>query len=179
MENINNFNSINNIKITVEYDKLEDLELARALETVKTAKNDYEYTKSLYEPVMESMAEKKWDIIREQLATLVKIMKEGDINLLNATYISDETGNPIRIRLNHKFLYIDDLNVPVVRPFEKDDLFFAVGTRGSGFITRWQEYGIAAKLRKNLVYQLEQKAENYQKASNEVKDHFADVRDHN
>lgn len=177
MENIN---TINNIKVTVNYDKLEDLELTKALETVKTAKNDYEYTKSLYEPVMESMAEKKWDIIREQLAALTKIMKEGDINdCLNATYCDDKTGNLVRVRLNHSLFYVDDMNCRIITPFKKDDLFFITGTRGSGFITRWQEYDIAAKLRNNLIYKLNQKAQSYQKASNEVKDHFADVRDHN
>lgn len=179
MENIKNINSINNIKVTVEYDKVEDLELARALETVKVAKNDYEYTKSLYEPVIEGMMEKKWYIIREQLATLVKAMKDGDINLIHATYCDDKTGNFVRVMLNHKLLHVGDMNCIIACPFNKDDLFFITGASGSGFITRWQEYDIVAKLRKNLIYQLGQKAETYQKASNAVKDHFADVRDHN
>lgn len=177
MENIN---IINNIKVTVNYDKLEDLELTKALETVKTAKNDYEYTKSLYEPVMENMAEKKWGIIREQLTALTKIMKEGDINeCLYAIYRDGETGNVVRVRLNHSLFYVDDMNCIITTPFNKDSLFFIAGTRSSGFITRWQEYDIATKLRNNLIYKLNQKAQSYQKASNEVKDHFADVRDHN
>lgn len=179
MENINNINSINNIKITVEYDKVEDLELARALRTVEVAKKDYEYTKSLYEPVMEDMAEKKWDIIREQLVTLVEAMKEGDIKIIDALYHADDTGDLIRVRLNHTSLYVEDVNCHIDCPFKKNDLFFVIGAGGAGFITRWQEYRICDKLRSNLIFKLEQKAESYQKASNEVKDHFADVRDHN
>lgn len=176
MENIKN---INNIEITVKYDKMEDLELARALETVKVAKNDYEYTKSLYEPVMESIAEEKWYVIREQLTALAKAMKEGDINIIEALYHDDKTGNLIRVRLNHTSLYVGDMYCRIACPFKKDDLFFVIGTKSAGFITRWQEYNICSKLRNDLIFELKRKAEGYQKASNEVKDHFADVRDHN
>lgn len=179
MKNIKNINIINNIKISAEYDKLEDLELTRALRDVKVAKGDYEYTKSLYEPVIEGMGEEKWNIICEQLTALVKAMKEGDIKIIDATYCADGTGNLVRVRLNHTLLYVDDVNCRIACPFNKDSLFFTVGMRSSGFITRWQEYGICDKLRNDLVYRLKKKVEDYQKASNEIKDHFADVRDHN
>lgn len=179
MENIKNINSINNIKISVEYDKLEDLELTRALRDVKVAKGDYEYTKSLYEPVIEGMGEEKWNIIREQLTALVKAMKEGNIKIIDAAYRDDNTGNLVRVGLNHDLFYVDEMNRRFACPFNKDDFFFVVGMRGSGFITRWQEYGICNKLRNDLVYRLKKKVEDYQKASNEIKDHFADVRDHN
>ena len=43
-------NTINNIKVTVEYDMQEDLELAMALKKLRETKTNYKSTDSFYTP---------------------------------------------------------------------------------------------------------------------------------
>ena len=97
---IKNTNTINNIKVTVEYDMQEDLELAMALKKLSETKTNYETTDSFYTPKINAIGETKWNAICEQLKPLVEAMKEAKISVIRATYIEDDTGCQVNISIN-------------------------------------------------------------------------------
>ena len=97
---IKNTNTINNIKVTVEYDRQEDLELATALKKLSETKTNYKTTDNFYTPKINAIGEAKWDAICEQLKPLVEAMKEAKIPVIRTSYIDDKTGEQIRVTIN-------------------------------------------------------------------------------
>lgn len=181
---IKNTNTINNIKVTVEYDMQEDLELAMALKKLSETKNNYETTDSFYTPKINAIGEAKWNAICEQLKPLVEAMKEAKISVLRATYIEDNTGEQVRVSLNkNNYMYVQcsyfNENYELNAPFVPTSNFGALGISPAGFITRWEEYNIYTNLRFNLLKEIEKTTNRIQKYTNAIIDHFADVRDHN
>lgn len=183
MEN-KNINIINNIKVTVEYDMHEDLELAMALKKLSETKTNYETTDSFYTPKINAIGEAKWNAICEQLKPLVEAMKEAKIPVIRTTYIEDNTGCQINVSINKNYCthiqgtYFNvsyDLN----SPFIPTSVFGILGVAPAGFITRWEEYNIYTNLRFNLLNEIEKATNKIQKDTNAIIDHFADVRDHN
>ena len=181
---IKNTNTINNIKVTVEYDMQEDLELAMALKKLSETKTHYETTNSFYTPKINAIGEAKWNAICEQIKPLVEAMKEAKISVIRATYIEDDTGCQVNISISkdcrmyvqrHYFIENYSLNVP----FISTSCFGALGISPAGFITRWEEYNIYTNLRFNLLKEIEKTTNRIQKDTNAIIDHFADVRDHN
>lgn len=181
---IKNTNTINNIKVTVEYDMQEDLELAMALKKLSETKTNYKSTDSFYTPKINVIVEAKWDAICEQLKPLVEAMKEAKIPVIRASYTDDKTGEQIRVAINkNNYMYVQcsysiesyDLNTPLILTSN----FGALGVSPAGFITRWEEYNIYTNLRFNLLNEIEKATNRIQKDTNAIIDHFADVRDHN
>lgn len=181
---IKNTNTINNIKVTVEYDMQEDLELAMALKKLSETKNNYETTDSFYTPKINAIGEAKWNAICEQLNPLVKAMKEAKIAVISAFYTDDKTGDQIRISINSSnrmyafcsyFNEYHDLSTPL----SVTSRFGTFGISPAGFITRWEEYNIYENLRFKLLNGIEKTTNRIQKDTNVIIDHFADVRDHN
>lgn len=181
---IKNTNTINNIKVTVEYDMQEDLELAMALKKLSETKTNYKSTDSFYTPKINVIGEAKWDAICEQLKPLVEAMKEAKIPVIRASYTDDKTGEQIRVAINkNNYMYVQcsysiesyDLNTPLILTSN----FGALGVSPAGFITRWEEYNIYTNLRFNLLNEIEKATNRIQKDTNAIIDHFADVRDHN
>lgn len=177
-------NTINNIKVTVEYDMQEDLELAMALKKLSETKTNYETTDSFYTPKINAIGEAKWNAICEQLKPLVEAMKEAKIPVIRASYTDDKTGDQINISINkncHMYVqgpYLNEnysLNVSLI----STSCFGAFGISPAGFITRWEEYNIYANLRFKLLNEIEKATNRIQKDTNAIIDHFADVRDHN
>lgn len=177
-------NTINNIKVTVEYDMQEDLELAMALKKLSETKTNYETTDNFYTPKINAIGEAKWDAICEQLKPLVEAMKEAKIPVIRASYIDDKTGEQIRVAINkNNYMYVQysysienyDLNTPLILTSN----FGALGLSPAGFITRWEEYNIYVNLRFNLLNEIEKATNRIQKDTNAIIDHFADIRDHN
>ena len=181
---IKNTNTINNIKVTVEYDMQEDLELAMALKKLSETKTNYETTDSFYTPKINAIGEAKWNAICEQLKPLVEAMKEAKIPVIRASYTDDKTGDQINISSNKNCrMYVQgpylnenySLNVSLI----STSCFGAFGISPAGFITRWEEYNIYANLRFKLLNEIEKATNRIQKDTNAIIDHFADVRDHN
>ena len=181
---IKNTNTINNIKVTVEYDMQEDLELAMALKKLSETKTNYETTDSFYTPKINAIGEAKWNAICEQLKPLVEAMKEAKISDIRATYTEDDTGCQVNVFINKNCrMYVQgpyfnenySLNVPLIFT----TCFGALGISPAGFITRWEEYNIYTHLRFNLLNEIEKATNRIQKDTNAIIDHFADVRDHN
>ena len=181
---IKNTNTINNIKVTVEYDMQEDLELAMALKKLSETKTNYETTDSFYTPKINAIGEAKWNAICEQLKPLVEAMKEAKIPDIRATYTEDDTGEQIRVSINkNNYMYVQcsyfNDNYSLNSPFIPTSVFGILGIAPAGFITRWEEYNIYTNLRFNLLNEIEKATNRIQKDTNAIIDHFADVRDHN
>lgn len=181
---IKNTNTINNIKVTVEYDMQEDLELAMALKKLSETKTNYETTDSFYTPKINAIGEAKWNAICEQLKPLVEAMREAKIPVIRASYTDDKTGDQVNISINKGCrMYVHgpyfyesyELNAPLV----PTSVFGILGVAPAGFITRWEEYNIYTNLRFNLLKEIEKTTNRIQKDTNAIIDHFADVRDHN
>ena len=181
---IKNTNTINNIKVTVEYDMQEDLELAMALKKLSETKTNYETTDSFYTPKINAIGEAKWNAICEQLKPLVEAMKEAKISVIRATYIEDDTGCQVNVSINKncrmyvQCSYFND-NYSLNSQFIPTSVFGILGLSPAGFITRWEEYNIYTNLRFNLLNEIEKATNRIQKDTNAIIDHFADVRDHN
>ena len=181
---IKNTNTINNIKVTVEYDMQEDLELAMALKKLSETKNNYETTDSFYTPKINAIGEAKWNAICEQLKPLVKAMKEAKIAVIRAFYTDDKTREQIRISINgsnrmYAFCSWFNENHDLSAPLSVTSRFGTFGMSPAGFITRWEEYNIYNNLRFNLFKEIEKETKRIQKDTDTIIDHFADVRDHN
>ena len=179
-----NINIINNIKVTVEYDMKEDLELAMALKKFNETKTNYENTNNFYTPKINAIGEAKWDAICEQLKPLVEAMKEAKIAVIRAFYIDDKTGEQIRISINgsnrmYAFCSWFNENHDLSAPLSVTSRFGTFGISPAGFIARWEEYNIYNNLRFNLFKEIEKETKRIQKDTNFIIDHFADVRDHN
>lgn len=181
---IKNTNTINNIKVTVEYDMQEDLELAMALKKLSETKTNYETTDNFYTPKINAIGEAKWSAICEQLKSLIKAMKEAKIPVIRTTYIEDDTGCQINVSINKNcYMYVQgpyfNDNYSLNSPFIPTSVFGILGIAPAGFITRWEEYNIYTNLRFNLLNEIEKATNKIQKDTNAIIDHFADVRDHN
>lgn len=181
---IKNTNTINNIKVTVEYDMKEDLELAMALKKFSETKTNYETTNNFYTPKINAIGEAKWDAICEQLKPLVEAMKEANVAVIRAYYIDDKDGAEIRISVNKNgVMYVQGAffneNCVLNSPLPSVGNLKTYAISSSGFITRWEEYNIYANLRFNLLNEIEKTTNRIQKDTNAIIDHFADVRDHN
>lgn len=179
-----NINIINNIKVTVEYDMQEDLELAMALKKLSETKTNYETTDNFYTPKINAIGEAKWSAICEQLKPLVKAMKEAKIAVIRAFYTDDKTGEQIRISINgnnrmYAFCSWFNENHDLSAPLSVTSRFGTFGMSPAGFISRWEEYNIYNNLRFNLLNEIEKATNKIQKDTNVIIDHFADVRDHN
>lgn len=179
-----NINIINNIKVTVEYDMKEDLELAMALKKFSETKTNYETTNNFYTPKINAIGEAKWDAICEQLKPLVEAMKEANVAVIRAYYIDDKEGTEIRISVNKSgVMYVQSIffneNCALNSPLPSVGNLKTYAISSSGFITRWEEYNIYANLRFNLLNEIEKTTNRIQKDTNAIIDHFADVRDHN
>lgn len=177
-------NTINNIKVTVEYDTQEDLELTMALKKLSETKTNYETTDSFYTPKINAIGEAKWSAICEQLKPLVEAMKEAKIAVIRAFYVDDKTGEQIRISINgsnrmYAFCSWFNENHDLSAPLSVTSRFGTFGMSPAGFITRWEEYNIYNNLRFNLFQEIEKETKRIQKDTNAIIDHFADVRDHN
>ena len=102
-----NINIINNIKVTVEYNTQEDLEIAMALKKLSETKTNYETTDNFYTPKINAIGEAKWNAICEQLKPLVEAMKEAKIPMIRATYTEDDTGCQINVSINkNNYMYV-------------------------------------------------------------------------
>lgn len=181
---IKNTNTINNIKVTVEYDMQEDLELAMALKKLSETEANYETTDNFYTPKINAIGEAKWNAICEQLKPLVEAMKEARISVIRATYIEDDTGCQVNVSISKDCrIYVQgphfNENYSLNVPFISTSCFGALGISPAGFITRWEEYNIYTNLRSNLLNEIEKATNRIQKDTNAIIDHFADVRDHN
>lgn len=181
---IKNTNTINNIKVTVEYDMQEDLELAMALKKLSETKANYETTDNFYTPKINAIGEAKWNAICEQLKPLVEAMKEANVAVIRAYYIDDKEGTEIRISVNkHSVMYVQSAflneNCALNKPLPSVGYLKTYSTSSSGFVTRWEEYNIYTNLRFNLLKEIEKATNRIQKDTNAIIDHFADVRDHN
>ena len=181
---IKNTNTINNIKVTVEYDMQEDLELAMALKKLSETKTNYKTTDNFYTPKINAIGEAKWNAICEQLKPLVEAMKEAKIPVIRATYIEDDTGCQINVSINkNNYMYVQGVyfndNYSLNSPFIPTSVFGIFGLSPAGFITRWEEYNIYTNLRLNLFNEIEKAVNKIQKDTNAIINHFADVRDHN
>lgn len=183
---IKNTNTINNIKVTVEYNAQEDLELTMALKKLNETRNAFMNADEFYTPKINAIGEAKWFAICEQLKPLLVIMKEAKIDVIRATYVADNstTMYGISVNANTERMYFQDAywneNLSITSPsFSPDNSLQAFGIRSAGFITRWEEYDIYAKLRKSLLLRIGEKTEVMQSKTNSLIDHFADVRDHN
>ena len=181
---IKNTNTINNIKVTVEYDIQEDLELAMALKKLSETKTNYETTDSFYTPKINAIGEAKWNAICEQLKPLVEAMKEAKIAVIRAFYVDDKTGEQVRISINgnnrmYAFCSWFNENHDLSAPLSVTSRFGTFGMSPAGFISRWEEYNIYNNLRFNLFKEIEKETKRIQKDTNFIIDHFADVRDHN
>lgn len=181
-----NINTINNIKVTVEYDMQEDLELAMALNKLTESKNEYMNADKFYTPKINAIGEAKWMAICEQLKPLLKVMQEAKIDIVRAKYNDDSTATQyiISINPNTEHMYFQgggwNDNFSITHPiFRPDNPTQAFGISKAGFIVRWEEYNIYANLRNNLLYRLKEKTERLQSNTRNLIDHFADVRDHN
>lgn len=177
-------NTINNIKVTVEYDTQEDLELTMALKKLSETKTNYETADCFYTPKINAIGKAKWDAICEQLKPLVEAMKEAKIAVIRAFYIDDKTGEEIRISINgsnrmYAFCSWFNENHDLSAPLSVTSRFGTFGMSPAGFITRWEEYNIYNNLRFNLFKEIEKETKRIQKDTNAIIDHFADVRDHN
>ena len=177
-------NSINNIKVTVEYDTHKDMELAMALKKFNETKTNYETTDNFYTPKINAIGEVKWSAICEQLKPLVEAMKETKINVISTFYTDDKTGDRIRISINkNNRMYVlcswFNENYDLSVPLSVTSRFGTFGISPDGFITRWEEYNIYNNLRFNLFKEIEKETKRIQKDTNAIIDHFADVRDHN
>ena len=181
---VKNTNTINNIKVTVEYDMQEDLELAIALKKLSETKTNYKTTDNFYTPKINAIGEAKWSAICEQLKPLVEAMKEAKIAVIRAFYIDDKTGEQIRISINgnnrmYAFCSWFNENHDLSAPLSVTSRFGTFGMSPAGFISRWEEYNIYNNLRFNLFKEIEKETKRIQKDTNSIIDHFADVRDHN
>ena len=181
---IKNTNTINNIKVTVEYDMQEDLELTMALKKLSETKTNYKTTDNFYTPKINAIGEAKWSAICEQLKPLVEAMKEAKIAVIRAFYTDDKTGEQIRISINgsnrmYAFCSWFNENHDLSAPLSVTSRFGTFGISPAGFITRWEEYNIYTNLRFNLFKEIEKETKRIQKDTNAIIDHFADVRDHN
>lgn len=181
---VKNTNTINNIKVTVEYDIQEDLELAMALKKLSETKTNYETTDNFYTPKINAIGKAKWDAICEQVKPLVEAMKEAKIAVIRAFYTDDKTGEQIRISINgsnrmYAFCSWFNENHDLSAPLSVTSRFGTFGMSPAGFITRWEEYNIYTNLRFNLLNEIEKATNKIQKDTNVIVDHFADVRDHN
>lgn len=179
-----NINIINNIKVTVEYDTQEDLELTMALKKLSETKTNYETTDSFYTPKINAIGEAKWSAICEQLKPLVEAMKEAKIAVIRAFYVDDKTGEQVRISINgsnrmYAFCSWFNENHDLSAPLSVTSRFGTFGMSPAGFISRWEEYNIYNNLRFNLFKEIEKETKRIQKDTNSIIDHFADVRDHN
>lgn len=177
-------NTINNIKVTVEYDTQEDLELAMALKKLSETKTNYKTTDNFYTPKINAIGEAKWSAICEQLKPLVEAMKEAKITVIRAFYTDDKTGEQIRISINgsnrmYAFCSWFNENHDLSAPLSVTSRFGTFGMSPAGFIARWEEYNIYNNLRFNLFKEIEKETKRIQKDTNSIIDHFADVRDHN
>lgn len=181
---IKNTNTINNIKVTVEYDMQEDLELAIALKKLSETKANYKTTDNFYTPKINAIGKAKWDAICEQLKPFIEAMKEANVAVIRAYYIDDKDGAEIRISVNKNgVMYVQgaffnehcalNSSLPSVGNLK------TYATSSSGFVTRWEEYDIYNRLRSNLLCEIEKTTNRIQKDTNAIIDHFADVRDHN
>lgn len=181
---VKNTNTINNIKVTVEYDMQEDLELAIALKKLSETKTNYKTTDNFYTPKINAIGEAKWSAICEQLKPLVEAMKEAKIAVIRAFYIDDKTGEQIRISINgnnrmYAFCSWFNENHDLSAPLSVTSRFGTFGMSPAGFISRWEEYNIYNNLRFNLFKEIEKETKRIQLDTNAIIDHFADVRDHN
>ena len=179
-----NINIINNIKVTVEYNTQEDLELTMALKKLRETKTNYETTDNFYTPKINAIGEAKWSAICEQLKPLVEAMKEAKITVIRAFYVDDKTGEQIRISINgsnrmYAFCSWFNENHDLSAPLSVTSRFGTFGMSPAGFISRWEEYNIYNNLRFNLFKEIEKETKRIQKDTNSIIDHFADVRDHN
>lgn len=179
-----NINIINNIKVTVEYNTQEDLELTMALKKLSETKTNYETTDNFYTPKINAIGEAKWNAICEQLKPLVEAMKEAKIAVIRAFYVDDKTGEQVRISINgnnrmYAFCSWFNENHDLSAPLSVTSRFGTFGMSPAGFISRWEEYNIYNNLRFNLFKEIEKETKRIQKDTNTIIDHFADVRDHN
>lgn len=177
-------NTINNIKVTVEYDSHEDIELTMALNKLRETKVNYETADNFYTPKINAVGEAKWNAICEQLKPLVEAMKEAKIPVIKATYTDDKTGEQIRVSINkNNRMYAScsyfNENYDLSTSLSVTSRFGTFGISPAGFITRWEEYNIYTNLRFNLLNEIEKTANRIQRDTNAIIDHFADVRDHN
>ena len=181
---VKNTNTINNIKVTVEYDMQEDLELTMALKKLRETKTNYETTDNFYTPKINAIGEAKWNAICEQLKPLIKAMKEAKIPVIRTTYIEDDTGCQINVSINKNcYMYVQgpyfNDNYSLNSLFIPTSVFGILGVAPAGFITRWEEYNMHTNLRFNLLNEIEKATNKIQKDPNAIIDHFADLRDHN
>ena len=177
-------NTINNIKVTVEYDTHEDMELTMALKKLSETKINYEATDNFYTPKINAIGEAKWNAICEQLKPLVEAMKEVAISVIRVRYIDDKTGDEVNVAINkNNRMYVQcsyfNENYSLDVSFSPTSRFGAFGISSAGFIARWEEYNIYNNLRFNLFKEIEKETKRIQKDTNFIVDHFADVRDHN
>lgn len=184
---IKNTNTINNIKVTVEYNTQEDLELVMALNKFNETKNVFMNADKFYTPKINAMGEAKWFAICEQLKPLLAIMREAKIDVIRARYNDDGTATRylISINPNTERMYFmgggwTNENLSITSPvFSPNNSLQAFGIEKAGFITRWEKYNIYTNLRNDLLRRIEEKTEKMQSKTKDLIDHFADVRDHN
>ena len=184
---IKNTNTINNIKVIVEYDTQEDLELTMALNKLNETKNAFMNADKFYTPKINAMGEAKWFAICEQLKPLLAIMREAKIDIIRAKYIADDTVTQYLISINpntEKMYFMgggwNNENLSITSPvFSPNYSLQAFGIEKAGFITRWEEYNIYTNLRNDLLRKIEEKTEKMQSKTKDLIDHFADIRDHN
>ena len=179
-------NTINNIKVTIEYDTHEDMELAMALNKLNESKNEFMNADKFYTPKINAIGEAKWMAICEQLKPLLKVMQEAKIDVIRAFYTADDTAiqYSIAINANTERLYFMGCGwneiLSIAHPtFSSNNSLQAFGISKAGFITRWEEYNIYNNLRFNLFKEIEKETKRIQLDTNAIIDHFADVRDHN
>mgnify|MGYP007002638804 CR=1 FL=1 len=179
-------NTINNIKVTVEYDTHEDMELTMALNKLTEAKNDFMNADKFYTPKIEAMGEAKWMAICEQLKPLLRVMQEAKIDAIRVFYSADDTAiqYSIAINANTERMYFMGCgwneNLSITHPtFSPNNSLQTFGISKAGFITRWEEYNIYTNLRNKLIHRIEEKTERMNFKTKSLVDHFADVRDHN
>ena len=184
---IKNTNTINNIKVTVEYDTQEDFELVTALNKLNETRNAFMNADKFYTPKINAMGEAKWFAICEQLKPLLAIMREAKIDIIRTKYTADNTATQylISITPNTERMYFmgggwTNENLSITSPaFSPNNSLQAFGIKKAGFITRWEEYNIYTNLRNDLLRKIEEKTEKMQSKTKDLIDHFADVRDHN
>ncbi len=179
-------NTINNIKVTIEYDAQEDFELIASLNKLNEAKNEFMNADKFYTPKIEAIGEAKWFAICEQLKPLIKVMQEAKIDVVRASYTADDTAISYNISINantERMYFMGsgwNENLSIASPtFSPNNSLQAFGIDKSGFITRWEEYNIYAGLRNNLLCKIKDKTEKMQSKTRDLIDHFADIRDHN
>lgn len=171
---------IKNIKVTATYEEDEPSKFDALWKEYEIAKKIANTTKETLHPLIEAAGEKKLEMIYEQLEPITKYVidlanthkkyKEELITVCTYANGGQRYSATVKARLNDRTgewdtdIYLDG-------SWQKQNSWFSE----NGIVTKWNQYGLYEKLKKECERRLQEAIEEIRKETNTIKNTFANM----